>query len=107
MNEKVATENPTWFAEADSFVGNGPFKLSEWKHDVSLHWKKMRIIGMRIHVKLDKVHWAMVDDSNTEYQMYKTGDLDVSDVPAELADQLFNDPELENEDQAGLIFLPF
>ena len=49
----------------------------------------------------------MVDDSNTEYQMYETEELDVSGVPAELADQLMDSPELKNEDQAGLYFYRF
>lgn len=107
VNEKVATANPTWFAEADSFVGNGPFKLAAWEHDVSLTFEKNENYWDADTVKLDKVEWAMIDDSNTEYQMYKTGDLDVSGVPAELADQLLNDPELKNEDQAGLYFYRF
>jgi dipeptide transport system substrate-binding protein len=107
VNEKVATENPTWFTEADTFVGNGPFKLASWEHDVSFSFAKNENYWDAGSVKLDKVEWAMVDDSNTEYQMYETGELDVSGVPSELADQLMSDPELKNEDQAGLYFYRF
>ncbi|MEI4771046.1 peptide ABC transporter substrate-binding protein [Psychrobacillus sp. FJAT-51614] len=107
VNEKVATENPTWFTEAGTFVGNGPFKLASWEHDVSFSFAKNENYWDAGSVKLDKIEWAMVDDSNTEYQMYKTGELDVSDVPSELADQLMSDPELKNEDQAGLYFYRF
>ena len=107
VNEKVATENPTWFTEAESFVGNGPFNLTAWEHDVSFTLSKNENYWDADTVKLDKVEWAMVDDSNTEYQMYKTGELDTSGVPSELADQLKDDPELKNEDQAGLYFYRF
>ncbi len=107
VNEKVATENPEWFTEAESFVGNGPFKLASWDHDVSFTFEKNESYWDADTVKLDKVEWAMIDDSNTEYQMYSTGDLDVSGVPAELADQLKDDPELKNEDQAGLYFFRY
>ncbi|MEK4758821.1 peptide ABC transporter substrate-binding protein [Viridibacillus sp. FSL E2-0187] len=107
VNEKVATENPKWFAEADSFVGNGPFNLSEWEHDVKFVFKKNDQYWDKDTVKLDKVDWAMVNDTNTEYQMYKSDELDVSSVPAELAEQLKNDKELHVEDQAGIYFYRF
>lgn len=107
VNEKVAAENPTWFTDAESFVGNGPFSLVAWEHDVSFTFAKNDNYWDADTVKLDKVEWAMVDDSNTEYQMYKTGELDLSGVPSELADQLKDDPELKNDDQAGLYFYRF
>ncbi|ELW9008178.1 hypothetical protein SIN57_001898, partial [Campylobacter upsaliensis] len=58
-------------------------------------------------VKLNKIHWAMVDDSNTEYQMFQNGELDTSDVPAELSEQLFNEGKVKVEDQAGTYFYRF
>jgi dipeptide transport system substrate-binding protein len=107
IDEKVATANPKWFAEANTFVGNGPFNLSDWQHDSEFTFTKNPKYWDAKHVKIDKVHWAMVNDENTEYQMYKTGDLDTSDVPAELADQLFKSGDVKVEDQAGEYFYRF
>ncbi|MED3624101.1 peptide ABC transporter substrate-binding protein [Neobacillus thermocopriae] len=107
INEKVAKENPEWFAEADTFVSNGPFKLAEWNHDSDFTMVKNDQYWDAKNVKLDKVHWAMVSDPNTEYQMYTTGELDTSDVPAELADKLFAEGNVKIEDQAGQYFYRF
>ncbi|MFD0048992.1 peptide ABC transporter substrate-binding protein [Actinomycetes bacterium NPDC127524] len=107
VDEKVAKENPKWFAEAKSFVGNGPFNLTGWTHDSEMTMKKNDKYWDAKSVKLDKVHWAMVDDTNTEYQMFKKGDLDKSDVPSDLAESLFKDPKLHIEDQAGEYFYRF
>jgi dipeptide transport system substrate-binding protein len=107
INEKVAKENPEWFAEADTFVSNGPFKLAEWNHDSDFTMVKNDQYWDAKNVKLDKVHWAMVSDPNTEYQMYTTGELDTSDVPAELADKLFAEGNVNIEDQAGQYFYRF
>ncbi|NRG46331.1 peptide ABC transporter substrate-binding protein [Bacillus sp. CRN 9] len=107
INEKVAEENPEWFAEAESFVGNGPFNLTEWEHDSHFVMEKNERYWDAENVKLDKVHWAMVDDTNTEYQMFQTGDLDTSDVPPELSEQLFADESAEMVDQAGDYFYRF
>ncbi len=105
--KKWPTANPKWFAEASSFVGNGPFKLTSWNHDSDMTFTKNEKYWDVKNVKLDKVHWAMVNDKNTEYQMYKTGELDTSDVPSELADQLFKEGDVKVEDQAGEYFYRF
>ncbi|WP_285858265.1 peptide ABC transporter substrate-binding protein [Neobacillus niacini] len=107
INEKVAKENPQWFAEASSFVANGPFKLAEWNHDSDFTMVKNDKYWDAKNVKLDKVHWAMVSDTNTEYQMFTTGELDTSDVPGELADKLFKEGNVKVEDQAGQYFYRF
>ncbi|ETI67106.1 peptide ABC transporter substrate-binding protein [Neobacillus vireti] len=107
INEKVAKENPKWFAEANTFVANGPFKLAEWNHDSDLTMVKNDNYWDVKNVKLDKVHWAMVDDKNTEYQMFTTGELDTSDVPPELAEKLFKEGDVKVEDQAGEYFYRF
>jgi dipeptide transport system substrate-binding protein len=107
INEKVAKENPEWFAEADSFVGNGPFNLASWEHDTKFVMEKNDKYWDAENVKLDKVEWAIVDDTNTEYQMFQAGDLDVSDVPAELSEKLFKEGKVQVEDQAGDYFYRF
>ncbi|MED3570906.1 peptide ABC transporter substrate-binding protein [Cytobacillus praedii] len=107
INEKVATENPQWFAEAETFVGNGPFNLAEWEHDSHFLMEKNDQYWDAGTVKLDKVHWAIVDDTNTEYQMYQTGNLDVSDIPADLSEQLFSEGKVQVGDQAGDYFYRF
>lgn len=107
INEKVAADNPQWFAEAATFVGNGPFKLTEWQHDSHLVMEKNEQYWDAETVKVDKIHWAMVDDSNTEYQMYQSGELDSSDVPAELSEKLFEEGAVDIVEQAGLYFFRF
>ncbi|SFA87561.1 MULTISPECIES: peptide ABC transporter substrate-binding protein [unclassified Bacillus (in: firmicutes)] len=104
VNEKVAKENPTWFAEAATFVGNGPFNLTKWEHDSSMVMEKNDKYWDAKNVKLDKIDWAMIDDTNTEYQMYQTGKLDQSDVPADLSEKLFGEGAVKVEDQAGEYF---
>ncbi|GKV68562.1 dipeptide-binding protein DppE [Sporosarcina sp. NCCP-2716] len=107
INEKAAEENPKWFTEADSFVANGPFKLASWDHDVKFVFEKNENYWDADNVKLDKVNWEMVSDSTTAYQMYKSDELDSTDVPSEIAEDLKDDPEVKTEDQAGVYFFRF
>ena len=107
VNEKVATATPDWFANAETFVGNGPFKLEKWSHEESMTFVKNDTYWDKDSVKLDRVEWAMVNDSNTSYQMYQTGDVDVAGIPSELADTLLTSDEAIIYDMAGTHFYRF
>ncbi|WP_339216442.1 peptide ABC transporter substrate-binding protein [Solibacillus sp. FSL W8-0372] len=107
VNEKVATATPDWFANADTFVGNGPFKLDTWSHEEKMTFVKNDTYWDKDSVKLDRVEWAMVNDTNTSYQMYQTGELDVTGIPSNLADTLLDDPEAIVYDMAGTHFYRF
>jgi dipeptide transport system substrate-binding protein len=105
--KEVAEKNPNWAKEASTFVGNGPFKLTKWEHSKEMVFEKNEHYWDAKSVKLDGVKWAMVNDPNTEYQMYQTGELDSSSVPSELAEKLIKEGKVKMEDQAGLEFYRF
>lgn len=107
VNHKVAQENPEWHTEADTYVSNGPFKLKEWNHDQNFVFERNPEYWDADNVKLDEVHWAMVNDSNTEYQMYESGQLDSSGIPADLAETLLESDDIFYEEQAGTHFYRF
>lgn len=107
INQQVAEANPNWHAEADTFVGNGPFKLESWEHDVEMVFAKNEHYWDAGAVKLDKVNFAMVNDSNTQYQMFESGDLDTASIPAELSDQLINGDNVFIGPYGGLEFYRF
>lgn len=107
INQKVAEANPKWFAESNTFVANGPFKLTKWEHDSNMEMAKNENYWDAANVKLDKVTWAMVNDPTTEYQMYQNDELDTSAIPAEASEQIFKEGKEQIEDQAGTYFYRF
>lgn len=107
VNEKVAEENPKWYAEVDSFVANGPFKMEAWDHDSKIVMVKNDQYWDKDTVKLDEVDWAMVSETNTEYQMFQSDKLDMTEIPSAMADQLIDGDDVVIEDQAGLYFYRF
>ncbi|RDW20560.1 peptide ABC transporter substrate-binding protein [Oceanobacillus chungangensis] len=107
INHKVAEENPTWHAEAESFVANGPFKLESWEHNSEMVFAKNPEYWDANTVKLDKVHFAMVNDNNTQYQMFQSGELDTATIPAELSDQLIDGDNVYIGNTGGLEFYRF
>ncbi|MGM9923208.1 MAG: peptide ABC transporter substrate-binding protein [Bacillus sp. (in: firmicutes)] len=104
VNEKVDKENPEWFNKAETFVSNGPFILTEWDQASHFKYEKNKDYWDAGTVKLDEVNWAIVNDKNTEYQMFQNGELDKTDVPAELSEQLYKEGKVKVDEQGGLYF---
>lgn len=50
---------------------------------------------------------AMVNDENTEYQMYETGDLDVATPPTDLTKKLIDEGKAKVEPYFGVYYLTF
>ncbi len=107
INHKVAAENESWHAEADSFVANGPFKLESWEHDNEMIFVKNEHYWDADTVTLDKVHFAMVNDENTQYQMFQSGELDTASIPPELSDELIEGNNVYIGEYGGLEFYRF
>ncbi|WP_042349184.1 peptide ABC transporter substrate-binding protein [Bacillus massiliigorillae] len=104
VNEKVDKANPEWFNSSETYVSNGPFVLAEWDKASHFKFEKNKQYWDVKTVKLDEVNWAIVNDKNTEYQMFQNGELDKTDVPAELADQLYKEGKVQVDEQGGLYF---
>ncbi|QHT60601.1 peptide ABC transporter substrate-binding protein [Paenibacillus lycopersici] len=69
------------FAEANGYVGNGPFKMKSWKHGDSIELVPNENYWDKDNIKLTSVKFSMVKDPNTELSMYKTGQLDWAGAP--------------------------
>lgn len=88
VNKNVVEANPDWASDAASYVGNGPFKLTEWAHDSEVIVEKNESYWNNESIKLNSISWAMVNDENTEYQLYENGDLHVAQPPTDLTMEL-------------------
>jgi oligopeptide transport system substrate-binding protein len=80
INESVAKANPLWHADASTYVCNGPFKLSSWKHANELTALKNDRYWDKNSVKLEKITMVMVD-SETEFKMFENKELNWTGSP--------------------------
>ncbi|AEI44139.1 peptide ABC transporter substrate-binding protein [Paenibacillus mucilaginosus] len=107
VHRATVEKNPKWAAEAATILSNGPFKLAEWKHDAELKLVRNEHYWDAANVKLDGVTFKMVNDSNTEYQLFQSGELHISMVPPDLSEKLFAENKARVEDSAGTYFYRF
>ncbi|WP_110928148.1 peptide ABC transporter substrate-binding protein [Bacillus massiliglaciei] len=88
VKQELVEENKGWAAGADTYVSNGPFKLTKWEHDSEAVIEKNENYWDRNAVNLNKVTYKMVNDASTYYQMFKTNELDlIQTLPTDVIDQ--------------------
>lgn len=80
VNERTDKSNPEWSHNAETFVSNGPFKVSSWEHNTGIQAKKNELYWDRDNVKLNTIAMVMVDEE-TGFKMYQNGELEWDGSP--------------------------
>lgn len=107
VNKKVDQSNPKWAGEASTFVSNGPFMLKDWKHDQEIVMVPNPNYWAKDVVKLQQLEWKMVNDQNTEYQMFQTGELDVAYPPTSVTGKLLAEGKAKLAPQARTLYVRY
>lgn len=82
VDQKVVEGKKDWAADAGAnYVTNGPYELSEWKHNESVTLKKSKNYWDKNNVDVDTVNIAMIESSATADRMFQSGDLDFIGSP--------------------------
>jgi len=110
VNKKVQEANPNWYTNAETYVSNGAFKMTEWKHKESITVVKNEDYYDKAKIKLDGINFAMINSDITTWQMYENGELDLGfplpqDVVAQLKSK--NDPQLTIGNDLSTYFYRF
>lgn len=82
VNHQVVEGKDDWAQDiSDNYVTNGPFLMDTWSHKDKIVLKKNSDYWDADTVKLETINMFMINDENTELQMYKNGELDWAGSP--------------------------
>ncbi len=94
--EDQVTKGGDKWTEAATYIGNGPFILKSWEHQV-----KMVFVAnpnyFRGKVPLDEVQEVMINDAAVAFTAYLNGELDVTGVGANELPQVQGDAKLKDQ----------
>ncbi|AWC32839.1 peptide ABC transporter substrate-binding protein [Bacillus cytotoxicus] len=108
IHEKYAKEQREKYGlEADKTVYNGPFTLSEWKHEASFTMKKNNQYWDKKEVKLDEINYQIVKDISTVVNLYETNKIDRAVISTEFVDKYKNNKELKQFTDPIMYFFRF
>ncbi|MGQ0430762.1 MAG: peptide ABC transporter substrate-binding protein [Gammaproteobacteria bacterium] len=98
------------FADPAAFVGNGPYLLEEWTPGGVLRLRRNPSYRDAASVAIEAVHYLPVTDPAAEYNLYRSGALDLTATipPAEFPQLRRDRPaELQVSPGLGLYYLAF
>lgn len=88
INEKVVTDRgDTYGLEAATVVYNGPFTMTEWKHEQGWTLQKNKHYWDKQAVKLEKIHFNVVKEPSTLINLYDSGQLDRALLTSDFTDK--------------------
>lgn len=103
----VKDQGKKYGLEADTTIYNGPFKMSEWKHEQSYTLSKNDQYWDKDTVKLKTINFKIVKDTNTMINLYETGKVDRVGLTAEHVDKYKDSKEFLTEKDTSVYFLRF
>jgi oligopeptide transport system substrate-binding protein len=82
VHKATVERNPNWAGEASKdYISNGPFRMVAWSHHDSIVLEPNPYYYDADSIKLKKITLLMIDDSNTELDLYQSGALDWAGQP--------------------------
>lgn len=106
QNEKfVKAQGDKYGLEANTTLYNGPFVLSEWKHEQGWTYTKNPNYWDKDAVKLEKVNVKIVKDTATAVNLYETKQADHVGLTAEFVDKYKNDKNFHTKLDPRLYWL--
>ncbi|CAI8865294.1 MULTISPECIES: peptide ABC transporter substrate-binding protein [Bacillus] len=88
LNEKFVKEKGDKYGlESDTVVYNGPFVLTDWKHEEGWKLKKNDNYWDKKNVKLEEINYSVVKDMATRVNLYDSGQIDFTLLSGEFVDK--------------------
>ena len=80
----IEANGDAWATAPETYVSNGPFYMTEWVPGSHITFSKNPYYWNADAIKLDRLKFVLMEDSNAAYSAYQTGEvLMIKDVPTE------------------------
>lgn len=108
LNENfVKSQGDKFGLEANTTLYNGPFVMSDWKHEQSFQFKKNPSYWDNKTVKIEEINFNIVKNTSTDVNLYETNSIDRAALTSEFVDKFRKTPEFQTRKEAGVAYLRF
>ena len=102
----VEANGDAWATSADTYISNGPFMVTEWVPGSHITFSKNPNYWNAEAIKLDKLEFELIEDSNAAYSAYTSGEVDmIKDVPTEEIPSLQGNDDFHVEPIIGTYYV--
>ena len=109
VKRDVVEENPDgWTQDAATYIGNGAYKMKEWKHNSYIEMEKNPNYRNADAVVSDRIKFVLMEDDAAQLAAYETGDVVMIDsVPNDEISALREQSDFHMEGQLGVYYISF
>ncbi|HDR8125514.1 TPA: peptide ABC transporter substrate-binding protein [Bacillus cereus] len=108
LNENfVKAQGDKFGLEANTTLYNGPFVMSDWKHEQSFQFKKNPSYWDNKTVKIEEINFNIVKNTSTDVNLYETNSIDRAALTSEFVDKFRQSSEFHTRKEAGVAYLRF
>ncbi|MED0994641.1 peptide ABC transporter substrate-binding protein [Bacillus mobilis] len=108
LNENfVKAQGDKFGLEANTTLYNGPFVMSDWKHEQSFQFKKNPSYWDNKTVKIEEINFNIVKNTSTDVNLYETNSIDRAALSSEFVDKFSQSTEFHTRKEAGVAYLRF
>ncbi|PFF01448.1 peptide ABC transporter substrate-binding protein [Bacillus thuringiensis] len=108
LNENfVKAQGDKFGLEANTTLYNGPFVMSDWKHEQSFQFKKNPSYWDNKTVKIEEINFNFVKNTSTDVNLYETNSIDRAALTSEFVDKFRQSSEFHTRKEAGVAYLRF
>ncbi|MBP3039866.1 peptide ABC transporter substrate-binding protein [Bacillaceae bacterium Marseille-Q3522] len=108
VNQKfVESVGEDYGQEYDKVLYNGPFVLSDWKHEQGWQFKKNPDYWDADNVNLEEVNVSIVKEESTAVNLYESSKVDAVEISSSFIDRYKEDPNYSTSPTASIRFLRF
>ena len=102
----IEKNGDAWATAAETYVSNGPFKLTEFVMGSHILMTKNENYWNADAIKIDELKWLLTADANAAYAAYQSGEAKViKDVPTEEVPSLLGQADFHVEEIIGTYYI--
>jgi oligopeptide transport system substrate-binding protein len=99
----INSNSQGWARNPETYIGNGPFKLTSWIHNDSMQFVKNINYWNAKNITLNKMKWSMINNDFTYMTEWYNGDIDIiGSVPTDQIPQLIANNEIKISPYNGI-----
>lgn len=106
VRQDIVDANPdTWSTDPQTYIGNGPYVLTEWNHQAKMVYTKNENYYDVEKLGPDTINFELMEDNNTILSAFKNGEILFGDDLPNDEIEAMKDNGLEIKSQLGTYFL--
>jgi len=95
-------------SDSGAVLGNGPFCITEWKHDGKIVLQKNQKYWNKDKIALDKVTFKIIKDASAAFTEFKAGTIDVADITGDQRQECEkNGYTIKNYEKGATVYIDF